>query len=445
MSTDNRIPPQDIFAEQSVVGAGFLSVDALASAAEVLKLDHFYSPAHRAVFSAQLELYQKNQPVDLITVSDQLRRQGILDQVGGPVYLAELADTVVSSGSAVHHAEIVVEKARRRAMIQISQQLMDTAFDPTVDTRDFAGKAQSVVDSVLEDRVRVSSQLPSEIARAHFERLTLLSKQASAGLQTGWYKYDRMTGGVFPGEVVCIGARPSCGKSVYALNMLERFVEDGAKGGIISLEMQNHSLTNRLYAGRTSIHPSQFRKASFNQEEWIEIQHQAGWMSSLNDRLRMYDRPSISPREFVAQVRKWKRELGGLDWVVIDYLQLMGSDSKGNTREREIAEASRAMKTVALGEGVAVVVLCQLNREVEKRTGKVPLTSDLRESGSIEQDADVVILMEVWDRTNQSAVIPVKFYIGKGRDAQTGSYDLHFFKKNLRFVNPARETGEAPS
>ncbi|MGE4552787.1 MAG: replicative DNA helicase [Desulfovibrionaceae bacterium] len=429
-----RVPPQDLEAERAVLGACMAHGASLVeSARELLKPDHFYSPPHRLVYEAALALAAEGQAVDMITMSDRMRILGTLDQAGGVPFIADLCESVVSR-NIQRYAKIIIEKARRRALIDIAADLIETAFDPTADLNEFAGRAQGVVDAVLEDRVNVGDQRPSVVADEAVDHLERLASDVDSGaiVKTPFYGLNQLTGGVLPGEVVVVAGRPGTGKTAFALNWVRYACKKGWGCGVFSLEMQTRFLALRMFA-QFGVDAQRFRDGKLTKQDWMTVHEGAYWLGQQDDRLRFWDRPGLTASEFRAQVRKWRREID-LRLVMVDYLQLLRPDQRGGSREQEVAEVSRTLAETAREHGVGVLCLAQLNRDAEKSSR--PLLSHLRESGAVEQDADQILFIVPWDARGTENRVELEVDVAKGRGNRTGTTKLWFDRSRLLFVNP---------
>lgn len=429
-------PPNNLDLERAVLGAVLRdsgrNVDSLLP---ILKTpDHFYSPVHQAIWQTMVAMHRDQTPIDIVTLNDRLMQNGRSDSCGGAVFLAELTNDIQPISHAKGWAKDLQAYARRRAIAQIGQQLIEQAYSNENDPSEFAASAQEVIDSVLEDRVSSSAQKPSEIIQEYMKYLEDLEKRGGDGIKTHLYKLNSITGGFIPGEVVILAARPSNGKTALALNFALHSISQKVPVGIFSLEMMRYLLVNRFIASTHGINSMRFRDGKFSQEDWANIYEFAQHFQGLDPWLRIWDRPSLSVSELRAQCRRWKREFG-LRFAIVDYIQLVRPDKRGGSREREVAEISRIVKETAMECGITLLVLAQLNREVEGRKSKVPLLSDLRESGAIEQDADQVLFIRPWNPKTTDDLVQVPLDIAKSRNSNTGSLDTIFRRRRLQFLN----------
>lgn len=426
-----RTPPNDMPAEQAVLGSLFLRRDALDEVAAILRPEDMYSPGHQAIFLAALGVQARSEPVDLVTVSAELGAQGRLDQAGGAVYLAELASSPVSASNALYHARIVKDRARRRALADMGMGLAGAAYDPAEDPAEFAARAMTMLDAAQEGRLKTGPQSPREFLSDYMMWLEGLQKQGGAGVPTPYHVFNSLSAGLWPGELVLIGGRPSNGKTALGQNLVKHACAEGYRCGVVSVEMTRNLLLNR-WAASYGVEAQRFRTGQFTDQDWTNIFDAVGEINDWN--LRVYDSPVVRASEIRAQCRRWKREMGGLDLVMVDYLQLLQPEDRGAQRERQIAESSQILAMTAKELNLCMLVLTQLSREAEKRG--TALLSDLRESGAQEQDADVILLIDPWDPKDQVEVVAVQINMAKGRNNTVGGFKLAFRRKFQQFLNP---------
>ncbi|MBI5520246.1 MAG: AAA family ATPase [Desulfovibrio sp.] len=432
MSAPGRVPPHSSAAEQSVLGACLSRPGKALDVLDGVQPDIFYSPAHRNIAEAMLRLLADGQPVDLVTVTDRMQSLGTLHSSGGPVYLAELSCSPVSSVSATRHVDIIRGHARRRAVIEIAQGLIESAYDPQKNHAQYAAEVQPVIDSILEDRVNVPSQRPSQVAQEAYAAIERMSQGHGELMKSSLYGLNELIGGYVPGEVSILAGRPGTGKTALALCEAKYLLKKGHPGGIFSLEMKNARLAQRFFAQHASVDAQRFRDGKFTDEDMAKVLAGTDWLAKMDDRLRFWDRPGLTVSEFRAQIRKWKREIG-IKWIVVDYVQKLRADKRCNSREQEVAEISRGVTEAAGEYDVAVLLLAQLNREAD--TAKTPLLSQLRESGALEADADIIIFIKPWDARTAGDVVSVQLDVAKGRSSRTGSTEAWYRRKYLRFEN----------
>ncbi|WP_319780038.1 replicative DNA helicase [Maridesulfovibrio sp.] len=436
----NAAPPNNMELERAVLSAVIRdngrNVDDLLP---ILKTpDHFYSPVHQAIWQTVLALYREQIPIDIVNLNDRLMQNGRSEACGGAVFLAELANDVQPIRHAKSWAMELQGYARRRSMAQLGQQLIEHAYTADADPSEFAATAQGVVDAVLEDRIDVSAQKPSEIIREYVPYLEDLERRGGDGVKTHLYKLNSIIGGFVPGDIAILAGRPSNGKTALALNFVLHSIAKHVPVGVFSLEMMRYLLVNRFLASTHGINGMRFRDGKFTPEDWEKIYYFAEYFQGTDPWLRIWDRPSLSASELRAQCRRWKREFG-LRWAVVDYIQLVRPDSKGGSREREVAEISRILKETAMELEMSLLVLAQLNRDVESRKSGVPLLSDLRESGAIEQDADTVIFIRPWNPRTDSEIVPVTLDVAKSRNSGAGSLEVMYRRRRLQFLNEKEE------
>lgn len=423
-----RVPPHDTAAEQSVLGSVFVRPGLIEQLGETLHVGDFYSPIHRDIFTACLELSRRRHPVDLLTVASELERMGRLADVGGQVYLGELASSTVVTANAIHHAKVIREKARRRGMLRIAAELVDSAFDPTAEPEGFAARARQVVDDVLDDRLDSWGEPLVDLMPGYLDYLARLQDGAAWYIPTPFRKLNELIVGWCPGEMTVVAARPSNGKSAFAVNSLLTAAHAGYPCGIASLEMQKYLLVSRMFSDKGEVDAQRFRNGRFEDADWAQIYQFADAVYSQKLPIIIDDKPKRRPSELRALFRRWKRD-HGLRLAVVDYLQFVAPETRGAKREQEIAEISRELKAIAKELDIALMVLCQLSRKAEE--DKKFLLSHLRESGSIEQDADIVLGINPWKSNDD--VVPVTLVVGKSRNSRVGSVDIVYRRKFSRF------------
>jgi len=392
-----RIPPQAIEAEQSVLGAVLFDNAALDSAAEIISADDFYRETHREIFRAMVELSARNHPVDAITMTDALRSKGVLDQIGGPAYIAELADAVPTALHVKHYARIVRGKALMRAMATVASDIAAAAYEPNSSPEDFIEAAERRILEVREHRAQ-NSFVPMRDGLTdalHAIEWRSEHKGEVLGLPTGIRDLDTLTAGFQPGELIVIGARPAMGKSALALNIAQHNTLIAPKRisvAVFSLEMSRQELIFRALAARARVDGGRMKSGYTNRGDYPKLAQAAAAIADA-PQIFIDDSVDITPMQIRSKCRRLARDTKNLGLVIVDYLQLAQSSQRAERRELDIAEISRALKALAKELNIPVIALSQLNRQVETRDNKRPRLADLRESGAIEQDADVILFL----------------------------------------------------
>ncbi|MBI9110345.1 replicative DNA helicase [Maridesulfovibrio ferrireducens] len=429
-------PPNNLELERAVISAVLRTngrnIDSLLP---ILKSpEYFYSPIHQNIWQTFLAMHREYVPIDLVTLNDRLLNNGRSEACGGAYYLVELSNDIEPVNHVESWAKDLQGYARRRTMAQLGQNLIEHAYAGDADPAEFAASAQQTIDKVLEGRMDVAAQKPSEIIRGYVKYLEDLEGRGGDGIKTHLYKLNSITGGMIPGEIIILAGRPSNGKTALALNFALHAIHQKVPVGIFSLEMMRYLLVNRLLSSTHGVEGMRFRDGKFSKEDWAHIYEFAQWFDGKDPWLRIWDKPSLSASELRAQCRRWKKEFG-LKFAIIDYIQLLRPDSRGGSREREVAEISRMLKETATECGISLLVLAQLNRDVENRKNKIPLLSDLRESGAIEQDADQVIFIRPWDPKTINDIVEVTLDVAKSRNSTTGSLVTAYRRRRLQFLN----------
>ena len=423
--------PHSLDTERSVLGG--LLLDPTSWADCKLRADCFYDPALRLIFEVMAELHGEGAAADLVLVNQRVEAKGLAEKVGGLMALVELTAGIVSKGEAlVGHAGSLRDMAGRRAVIQQARELAAQAADMSADLGDAWARGRKTLDESLGESSS-AGQRPAEYVPEWIERCEKLSHAASVSVPVPYRGLASLTTGLFPGELVILAARPGVGKTALALNLLEYALANGVPSAVFSLEMNKFLLLNRLAAAREQIDATRFRDGQFSDQDWDKLYRYGDLVSQYP--LRTWDQSWLRPRELRAQCRAWKREIG-LRFVVVDYLQLCRGDQRGGGREQEVAEISRTCKEVAVELDLAMLVLCQLNRESEKT--KKPLLSQLRESGSIEQDADQVLFLVPPGGAGgayDSDVVEVEGVLAKNRNSQAGTFRMMYHRKHCLFAD----------
>lgn len=431
-----RLPPQNIEAEQSILGALMLDSLVWDSLGDQVSGEEFYKPAHQILFQTFKSLIAQNQPVDLITVTNHLTTEGQLAAIGGTEYLVELVNRTVSTANVVSHAKIVREKALVRQAIHISSEVIDQGYaEDFENVEHFLDEAEGKFYRLGETRQTEGLIHPMNLVKDSIKLIEERYKKKAdiTGLGTGFTQLDKMTSGFHPGELLILAARPSMGKTAFSLNIAQHIALRLKKTvAYFSLEMSKEAVMMRLLAAEARVNMSDLKTGRISDSAWPKLIDAAGHLSEAP--LFIDDTSGISPFEVRSRCRRLKAQ-HGLDCIMIDYLQIMKLKERTESREREVAEISRTLKSISKELHVPVIALAQLNRGVEARTEKKPMLSDLRESGSIEQDADVIMLLyreEYYDKADEKKG-HAEVIIGKQRNGPTGTVALKFDGQYGRF------------
>lgn len=436
MPMPQRVPPQSIDAEMSVLGAMLIKKEAITQAQELLKADDFYREAHRLVYDAMLELAGNGEPVDLVTLTEALRKKEILEKVGGISFLTQLANYTPTAANIVYHAKIVKEKSELRHLIDAATEIASAAYEATDEVTDIMDDAEKKILAIAGSQSTGGFEPIKDIVINAIDHVESIyeSKGGLTGIGTGFKDLDAMTSGLQKSDLVLVAARPSMGKTAFTLNIATHAAMNGSTVAFFSLEMSKEQLVQRMLCSEGGIDSQRLRTGKLDDKEWQELIKTADKVSKA--KLFIDDTAGISVMELRSKARRLKAE-HGLDLIVIDYLQLMQGRSKGgdNSRQQEISEISRSLKALARELDVPVVALSQLSRSVESRTVKKPMLSDLRESGSLEQDADIVMFLyreDYYDQETEKKNI-TEVMISKHRNGPIGSIELFFQKEFTRF------------
>ena len=399
-----KVPPHDVEAEQAVIGSMLTDKDAVVSSIEVLKEDDFYREDNRLIYSAMLNLYNRAEPIDLITVKSELETMGKFEQVGGFEYLTELPEKVPTTANAVKYIKIVEEKSQLRNLIKTANEIIELGYDPTEDVDNIMEGAEKKIFNLAQDKNQKGYAPIKDILVDSITQLEELynRKQHITGVPTGFADLDYRTAGLHGSELILVAARPAMGKSAFALNIATNAALRGnAPVAIFSLEMSKEQMVNRILCSEAMVDSNKVRTGKLEDEDWGKIAEAIGPLSESG--IYVDDTPGISVMEIRAKCRKLKLEKN-IGLVVIDYLQLVqGSGKRNASREQEISEISRSLKILAKELNVPVIALSQLSRAVEQRPDHRPMLSDLRESGAIEQDADIVMFLYRDDYYNEDS------------------------------------------
>ncbi len=433
-----RIPPQSVEAEQSVIGSMLIDKEVIPVVMEVLKPEDFYRPDHKEIYDVIIELFDKAQPIDLITVSERLRLHGKLDLVGGLEYLTNIATDVPTTANVKHYAKIVEEKSLLRKLIKASSDIVDLGFNASEEVSFILDKAEQNIFDILQKRSSQGFVPIKDVLVDTFNKLEELynNKGHITGIPTGFVDLDFKTSGLHNSDLVLIAARPAMGKTAFALNLAQNAaVHSGIPVALFSLEMSKEQLVNRMLCSEAMVDSNKMKTGQLEDNDWQKVARALGPLSEAP--IFIDDTPGISITEIRAKCRRMKLE-HNLGLVVIDYLQLMqGSRSRSENRQQEISEISRSLKILAKEINVPVICLSQLSRAAETRTDHRPILSDLRESGAIEQDADIVMFLYRDDYYNPDTEKKniAEIILAKHRSGSTGTVELVWLGQYTKFAN----------
>ena len=441
--SSGRVPPQAVDVEMSVLGAMLLEKEAISRALELLDDTAFYKPAHGIIFKAIIALFERNEAADSITVVEELRRMGKLDEIGGPLSISDLTMRVTSGANVEYHAKIVLEKSLLRNLITASTEITGRAFNEQDDALDLLDEAENKIFQISEKRLKRSFIPMKEAVFTTMEMLESIHGQHSGvtGVPSGFTTLDSMTGGFQRSDMIIVAARPSMGKTAFVLSVARNAAVDHDKAvGFFSLEMSTQQLVMRLICAEARVDAQSVRTGRLPEEKWRNLSTRIGKL--YNAKIFIDDTPALSILELRAKARRLKAE-HDVSMIIVDYLQLMSGPKNAQSREQEISQISRSLKALAKELNIPVIALSQLNRAVEASTDKRPGLANLRESGAIEQDADVVLfihrpekynIMEEQGRSTQGVA---EIIVGKQRNGPTGEVELTFINQYARFENMA--------
>lgn len=439
-----KLPPQNLEAEESILSAILIDNTTLLDVLEILSPEDFYNSAHQRIFAAITELFSRSEPIDLVTLTNILKEQDLLEKVGGAIYLARLVDTVPLAVNAQHYARIVHDKASLRRLIEKANTIAKRCFDDQGNVDDVIDFAERSIFEVSEKKSKREFYSISEIIESNIDALEERqgNKTLVTGVPTGFTKLDEKTAGFQNSDLIIIAGRPSMGKTALALNIARNAaVDSNISAAIFSLEMSMEQLSMRMLTSEARIDSSRLRGGFLSQDDWRRITDAAGTLT--NAPIYIDDSPAISAMEIRAKARRLKMDKD-IGLIIIDYLQLMRTRGTAERRDLEISEISRSLKALSKELNIPVVALSQLNRMLEQRTDKRPKLSDLRESGALEQDADVVAFIYRDELYNDDENNPKKgtaeILLRKQRNGPTGNIILTFVNEYTRFENPAQES-----
>ena len=433
-----KVPPNDVEAEQAIIGSMLTDKDAVISAVEVLKADDFYREDNKIIYEAILNLYSRSEPIDIITVKSELESMGKIDQVGGLEYLAELPEKVPTTANAMKYVKIVEEKSTLRQLIKTAHEIIELGYSPTEDVEDIMEGAEKKIFDVMQQKNQKGYEPIKDVLVESFTKLEELynRKQHITGVPSGFMELDYKTAGFHGSDLILIAARPAMGKTAFALNIATNAaVRANVPVAVFSLEMSKEQLVNRVLCSEAMVDSNKVRTGKLEEDDWTKLAETIGPLSEAE--IYIDDTPGISITEIRAKCRKLKLEKN-IGMIVIDYLQLIqGTNKRNGSREQEISEISRSLKMLAKELNVPVIALSQLSRAAEQRPDHRPMLSDLRESGAIEQDADIVMFLYRDDYYNEDSEKKgiAEVIIAKHRGGSTGTVELLWLGSYTKFVN----------
>jgi len=440
-----KLPPQALDLEESVLGALMLEKEALTNIIDILKPENFYKDANKEIYQAIIDLFNNSQPIDLLTVTNQLKKNGTLDIVGGSYYITKLTTRVNSASNIEFHSRIILEQSIKRELINISSKVQKDAYEDTIDVFDLLDQTEQSLFDVSESHIRKNYKKVQNLMKEAIDELETKKekKDGITGVPSGFIDLDTITSGWQPSDLVIVAGRPSMGKTAFVLSLIRNAsIDHNLPMGIFSLEMSSLQLVNRLISSEAELDSDKIRKGNLKDYEWQQLLHKTDLLQKAP--IFIDDTPALSILELRAKARRLKSQ-HDIQCIIVDYLQLMTSEygkTSGN-REQEIASISRSLKAVAKELNIPVIALSQLSRAVETRGGdKRPVLSDLRESGSIEQDADMVMFIyraEKYDITEdedgESTIGVAELLLRKNRNGPTGKVKLKFVERFAKFVD----------
>ncbi|MFK3936748.1 replicative DNA helicase [Alkalihalobacillus sp. NPDC078783] len=441
----DRTPPQNIEAEQAVLGAIFLSDAALITATEKLMPEDFYRASHQRIYQVMVELAEKGEPVDLVTVTSDLQDRKWLEEIGGVAYLGDIANAVPTAANVEYYSRIVEEKSVLRRLIRVATDIAAEGYASEEEVDTILNEAEKTILEVSHRQNTSAFISIKDVLVETYDRIEMLQNQTGdiTGIATGFTELDKMTAGFQRNDLIIVAARPSVGKTAFALNIAQNVATKTEESvAIFSLEMGASQLVQRMLCAEGNIDAQRMRTGALNDEDWQKLTMAMGSLSKAG--IYIDDTPGVKVNDIRAKCRRLKQE-NGLGMIMIDYLQLIqGNGRSGENRQQEVSEISRTLKAIARELEVPVIALSQLSRGVEQRQDKRPMMSDIRESGSIEQDADIVAFLyrdDYYDKESENQNI-IEIIIAKQRNGPVGTVELAFVKEYNKFVNLDRRHDE---
>lgn len=438
----DKVPPHNEEAEQSLLGSMLISPDAISDSVEIVKIDDFYSTANRLVFEAIIGLYNKGEPADPITVAEELKKAEKLEAAGGKPYIHTLVNIVPTAANSKYYAEIVEKSAVLRQLIKVASEIAELGYEVPEDIESVIDKAENLVFAISQKRISEKFTHIKDTLVENFEQIEKLyeKKTKVTGIASGFSDLDSYTSGFHPSDLIVVAARPSMGKTSFALSIAQNIaLNEKIPVALFSLEMSRHQLVQRLMCSEGRVDSQNLRTGHLKEEDWAKLSSAVGRLAEAP--IFIDDTPNITIMEIRAKARRLvtKQDLG---LIVVDYLQLMQGGARSENRQQEISEISRALKILGRELDVPVMAVSQLSRAVEQRTDKRPMLSDLRESGAIEQDADLVLFIyrdDYYNRDSEEKGV-AEIHIAKHRNGPTGTLKLVFLEHYTRFTNFAKKS-----
>jgi replicative DNA helicase len=437
----HKVPPQNAEAETAVLGSMLLDKEAIAKSIELLDENSFYSEANRNIFQAVVKLYDENEGVDIVTIIEELKKRNILDKVGGSAHITELANSVPTAANIEHYARIVQEKYMLRTLINAATSIVSESYDSSSRVEEILDKAEEVIFDITSAKKRGNAVVGiKEVVKESIDRIDKLyqRKENITGVATGFHDLDIMTAGLQPSDLIIVAGRPSMGKSALATSIVEHAGITGKTScALFSLEMSKEQLAQRMLCSIAHVNAHKVRTGFLSQSDWPKLVDAAQKLSEAP--IFIDDTPSISALELRAKCRRLKAK-HDIQMVIIDYLQLMRGSYRSESRQQEISEISRSIKALARELSIPIIAISQLSRAAEQREDHRPRLSDLRESGAIEQDADIVMLLfreEYYNPTEENTGV-AEVIVAKQRNGPTGTIKMAFLKEYTKFSNLSR-------
>ena len=441
MEDIGRIPPHSVESEQSILGSILLDKEAIITVTETIQPEDFYKEAHKIIYECMMKLNNKNEPIDLITLTEELKKQGHLEDIGGISYITSLSTIVPTTSNVKYYADIVKEKSVLRKLIKVSNDILNSGYDSSIKVEDLLEKAEKKIFDISQEKSSEDFQSINSVLMDTYDMIEKLytNKEDITGITTGFDDLNKKTNGLQRTDLILVAARPAMGKTAFSLNLVQNAALKGnASVAVFSLEMSKEQLVQRMLSAQSHVELKKIKNGSLDENDWPRIIDAMSVLS--NASIYIDDTPGIKISELRSKCRKLKIEKG-LDLILIDYLQLMEGDGGNESRQQEISKISRSLKVIAKELNCPVVALSQLSRAPEQRSDHRPMLADLRESGAIEQDADIVMFLyrdEYYhpdsDRKNIGEII-----IAKNRHGETGSVELVWLGEIQKFANKARE------